>query len=494
MSARNEAAMAAPVAGPKAAAPRPSQAFDAVYLVVLLAFLDLATLGGFYGLSYFYAGSVSTTTAAAMNWRIADGVFCACVIYLLMVSGVYDRARLNNPYSQISRILVNAMIVTAMEWTVMAIAGATEGFQSAFVGPLNVVGIAVLIMCGWRLLCLRLLQSGPAQGIMVRNVAIVGADMHGQRLLDALEHRKDSTTRVIGVFDDRKDRLPPKVAGHDVRGTIEQLIEIARETQIDDVLVALPWGAESRLLNILDQLKVIPANVHLAPDVIGHHFLDSGFTKLDGVPLYNIYSRPISGWGALLKRAEDLILGSLILLMIFPVMLICALAVKLDSPGPILFQQRRFGYNNNLIGVYKFRSMYHHMRDENASRLATQNDPRITRIGAFLRKTSLDELPQLFNVLAGNMSLVGPRPHGVQAKAAGKLYQEVVREYAVRHRVKPGITGWAQVSGWRGETDTEEKIMNRVACDLYYMENWSIFLDIEILFRTVFAVVGKNVY
>jgi len=181
--------------------------------------------------------------------------------------------------------------------------------------------------------------------------------------------------------------------------------------------------------------------------------------------------------------------------MVSPIMLACAIAIKLDSPGPIFFKQKRYGYNNNLINVYKFRSMYVTQLDANASKLATRDDPRITRIGRILRRTSLDEIPQLINVVLGQMSLVGPRPHATQAKAAGKLYEEVVKEYAVRHKVKPGITGWAQVMGWRGETDTEDKIIRRVECDLYYMENWSILLDIEILFRTVLAVLGgSNAY
>jgi lipopolysaccharide/colanic/teichoic acid biosynthesis glycosyltransferase len=176
--------------------------------------------------------------------------------------------------------------------------------------------------------------------------------------------------------------------------------------------------------------------------------------------------------------------------MIAPVMLLIAIAVKLDSPGPVFFRQRRYGFNNQLIEVLKFRTMYNHHRDELGERLASRNDPRVSRVGALLRKTSLDELPQFINVLRGEMSIVGPRPHALMAKAAGVPYQDAVREYAARHRVKPGITGWAQVNGWRGETETLEQIRKRVEHDLYYIENWSLRLDLKIIFLTVFAVIS----
>jgi exopolysaccharide biosynthesis polyprenyl glycosylphosphotransferase len=195
------------------------------------------------------------------------------------------------------------------------------------------------------------------------------------------------------------------------------------------------------------------------------------------------------------KNIEDRVLALAILMLAAPVMAVVALAVRLDSRGPILFRQRRYGFNNQLIEVYKFRSMYVDQSDATASRLVTRDDPRVTRVGRFIRKTSLDELPQLFNVLLGEMSLVGPRPHATQAKAGSSLYQDVVQGYLARHRVKPGITGWAQICGWRGETDTPEKIRNRVACDLYYIDNWSVRFDLYIILLTPFVLAsGKNAY
>lgn len=188
-------------------------------------------------------------------------------------------------------------------------------------------------------------------------------------------------------------------------------------------------------------------------------------------------------------------LGSLLLLMFAPLMLLIAAAIKLDSRGPVFFRQTRYGFNNNLIKVWKFRTMYHHMTDAAASVLTQRDDPRVTRVGHFLRRTSLDELPQLLNVVSGEMSLVGPRPHALQAKAGELLYQDVMHHYAARHRVKPGLTGWAQVHGWRGETDTPEKLTRRVEHDLYYIDHWSLLLDLQILLRTARVVLGdKNAF
>jgi exopolysaccharide biosynthesis polyprenyl glycosylphosphotransferase len=183
-------------------------------------------------------------------------------------------------------------------------------------------------------------------------------------------------------------------------------------------------------------------------------------------------------------------------LIALPIMALAAIAIKLESKGPILFKQQRYGFNNQLIEVYKFRSMYTEMTDANAEQLTTRDDPRVTRVGAFLRRTSLDELPQLLNVLKGEMSVVGPRPHATRAKAAGKLYEDVVDGYAIRHKVKPGITGWAQVNGWRGNTDTEGDIMGRLEHDFYYIENWSVMFDLYIILRTIKAVIvgDKNAY
>jgi exopolysaccharide biosynthesis polyprenyl glycosylphosphotransferase len=214
------------------------------------------------------------------------------------------------------------------------------------------------------------------------------------------------------------------------------------------------------------------------------------------MPVLDVADRPIADWDVVMKWLFDKIVGTLALIAAAPVMALIALAIKLDSRGPVLFKQKRYGFNNDLIEVYKFRSMYVEATDATASKLVTKNDPRVTRVGRFIRKASLDELPQLFNVVfKGNLSLVGPRPHAVNAKAETRLYDEAVDGYFARHRVKPGVTGWAQINGWRGETDTQEKIQKRVEFDLYYIENWSVLLDLYIVAMTPFALLKtENAY
>ncbi|GEO80139.1 undecaprenyl-phosphate glucose phosphotransferase [Pararhodospirillum oryzae] len=457
--------------------------------MVLFALVDHALMAGAYALSYLdaqSAGGIDTDI-----WRGTDALFCVGVLYLFTASGAYRVMALANMSAQITKLLVISLGMLTFEWAGLVLLDLVSYFRWPLHGPLTLVGGAVFAMVLVRAGGALVLGELSRRQRLVRTVAVIGGGSQGARLLALLKHQGEGGVRVLGVFDDRMDRARDVV---EPAGTLDDLIALSRHQAIDDILIALPWGAEQRLLEVLDKLKPIPANIRLAPDAIGYHFLNSGFERFEGVPVYNIVGRPMGEWGALLKRAEDLVLGSVALVLLAPVMALCALAIRLESQGPILFKQQRYGYNNALIDVYKFRSMYHEARDESASRLATQNDPRITRVGRLLRRTSLDELPQLLNVLNGSMSLVGPRPHATRAKAGGRLYQEVVREYAVRHKVKPGMTGWAQVKGWRGETDTEEKILRRVECDLYYMEHWSIMFDIEIMFRTVFVLTGKNVY
>jgi Undecaprenyl-phosphate glucose phosphotransferase len=241
--------------------------------------------------------------------------------------------------------------------------------------------------------------------------------------------------------------------------------------------------------DLIYRLAVAPVHISLCPDFIGFNFTNRPFIHVASLPMLQVFDRPISGWSNLVKALEDRLLAGFFLLLLAPLLGILALAIKLDSPGPVFFRQRRYGFNNKLIGVWKFRTMYVHMTDHDADRQTTKSDPRVTRIGRFLRKTSLDELPQLINVMIGNMSIVGPRPHAVATKAEGRLFEDVVDRYAARHRVKPGITGWAQINGWRGETDTIEKIQKRVEYDLFYIDNWSVWLDLVIVARTAFALV-----
>ncbi len=294
---------------------------------------------------------------------------------------------------------------------------------------------------------------------------------------------------MIGLFDDRYDnRSPESIRKHRKLGKIADLADYARTHPIDLVIVAIPMSAEQRLLHILKRLWVLPVDIRISAATAELKLSPRAYSYLGQLPLLNVFERPLSGWDSFLKGIVDKAIALAAIICLSPVMAAVALAVKLESKGPVIFRQKRFGFNNELVEVFKFRSMYTDMSDKQAAKLVTRDDPRVTRVGRIIRKTSLDELPQLFNVLTGTLSLVGPRPHATQAKAAGTLYDQVVDGYFARHKVKPGITGWAQINGWRGETDTREKLEQRVKHDLDYIDRWSLAFDLYILMKTPLAL------
>ncbi|MEI6418039.1 MAG: undecaprenyl-phosphate glucose phosphotransferase [Sphingomonadales bacterium] len=334
------------------------------------------------------------------------------------------------------------------------------------------------------------------RGTFNERVAIFGGGPQGQKFAQYVLGHDRLTITLMGMFDDRSDdRLGTPPSGVPVKGNLSSLIALIREGQIDQVVVALPWAAEKRIQEVVSRLALTPVKIRLAPDLASFVYAHRPVVMLGDVPVMTLFERPISGFDAALKRLEDLVLTGIILFFIWPILLAVAVAVRLDSPGPILFRQPREGFNNSTFPCFKFRSMYHNWSQKDGVVQATRGDPRVTKVGRFLRASSLDELPQLFNVLNGTMSLVGPRPHAPSTRAGGKLFSDVVQSYAARHKVKPGITGWAQVCGWRGETDTEDKLIKRLEHDLYYIENWSLGFDIYILIRTVGAVLlPKNAF
>ena len=331
------------------------------------------------------------------------------------------------------------------------------------------------------------------QGSIAQRAVIIGTGAHGRRLAEHMTASGDSRVRIVGVVDDpESDRCPAYIGPHRGVGSLDRLNEMIRNNEVDQVVIALPWSERDRILGLVARLAELPVHIRLAPELLRFEFPERRCDLVGDIPLLRVLDRPVSGRAEWIKAIEDRVLGSLLLLACLPVMLLVALAIRLDSPGPIFFRQTRHGFNNNLIRVWKFRTMYHHLSDSVGAVLTQRGDPRVTRLGRFLRRTSLDELPQLFNVVTGEMSLVGPRPHALQAKAGDTLYQEVMTNYAARHRVKPGVTGWAQVNGWRGETDTHEKLIQRVNHDLHYIDNWSLGLDLWILLRTVSAVINTR--
>jgi Undecaprenyl-phosphate glucose phosphotransferase len=354
------------------------------------------------------------------------------------------------------------------------------------------VGLAALIT--ERLLLRMMVRRWARQGRLDRRTIIVGADQNGEELVEALTAQEDSDIHVLGVFDDRNDsRAMETCAGAPKLGKVDDVVEFARRTRVDLVLFALPISAETRILEMLKKLWVLPVDIRLSAHTNKLRFRPRSYSYLGEVPTLDVFEAPITDWDLVMKWLFDKVAGSIALLLALPVMGLVALAIKLDSPGPVLFRQKRFGFNNERIDVFKFRSLYHHQADPTASRVVTKNDPRVTRVGRFIRKTSLDELPQFINVVfKGNLSLVGPRPHAVQGKLENRLFDDAVDGYFARHRVKPGITGWAQINGWRGEVDTDEKIQKRVEFDLYYIENWSVLFDLYILLKTPFSLLTKS--
>ena len=317
-----------------------------------------------------------------------------------------------------------------------------------------------------------------------RSAVVIGASALGVKVAHALSHTPAQGINFLGFFDDRADaRVHADSIGQQL-GALRDVAPYIRSHGVKDVFITLPLGSQPRIIELLERLQGTTASIFFVPDVFGISIIQGRLQDMSGVPVVGICETPFTGTNRLIKRISDLVLASLILLLIAPVLAAVAIGVKLSSPGPIIFRQNRNGLNGEEIVVYKFRSM---TATDNGPvvRQAIKGDARITWFGAFIRKNSLDELPQFINVLQGRMSIVGPRPHAV---AHNEMYRQLIKAYMVRHKVKPGITGWAQVNGHRGETNTIEKMQARVEYDLEYMRNWSLGLDLVIILRTVKSV------
>ncbi|MBC8056285.1 MAG: undecaprenyl-phosphate glucose phosphotransferase [Rhizobiales bacterium] len=314
-----------------------------------------------------------------------------------------------------------------------------------------------------------------------RTAVVVGAGALGVKVAKALAESADYGVDFVGYFDDRTDdRLHPEASAMRLGG-LKDVAAYTTDNGVREVYITLPLGSQPRIVELLEQVQGTTASLFFVPDVFGISIIQGRLQDMNGVPVVGICETPFTGTNELVKRVSDIVLATLILILISPILLAIAIGVKLSSPGPAIFRQRRNGLDGGEIIVYKFRSM---RSQDNGPvvQQATKADPRITRFGAFIRRTSLDELPQFINVLQGRMSIVGPRPHAV---AHNEQYRQLIKAYMVRHKVKPGITGWAQVNGHRGETDTIEKMQARVEYDLEYLRNWSLGLDLQIIVRTI---------
>ncbi len=383
--------------------------------------------------------------------------------------------------------LLSVLIILSLLFVFLKV---SEKFSRLWLANWFLVAFALIV--GYRFLTYLVLSFVRQIGFNRRNVLVVGAGDLGQVILSNILHQHSSGYDVALFLDDNKSLEGKMLNGIPVYTDMKNIERYVKEYNIREVWVALPLRAEKRLKEILDLLNYNMVSIKLIPDVFGLELLNHSVCKVAGVPALDLRSTPMVGWRQFVKYLEDRILGSIIFILISPLLIIISIGVKLSSPGPVLFKQKRHGWNGDMINVYKFRTMKVHNEKPGQVSQATKDDSRITPFGRFLRKTSLDELPQFYNVLQGRMSIVGPRPHAVEHN---ELYKSKVDKYMLRHKVKPGITGWAQVNGLRGETDTLEKMQKRVEYDLYYIQHWSLWFDLKIIFLTIFkGFINKNAY
>jgi Undecaprenyl-phosphate glucose phosphotransferase len=414
---------------------------------------------------------------------VSGGLGAAAGVALLALAGGYRPDLLRRPWQAMLRAFLAlagpvVLVATLMpEGGPVGLALAAGLTLAAVVLPLRLIAARIV---GW------IVESGLIQ----RRAIIAGGGEHAERVIRGLAARAESDVRLYAIFDDRDDlRSPPQVLGIPKIGGYDELIDFVRRSEVDMVIISLPLEAEERIDWLLKKLSVLPVEVRLSA-----FSKDYAFAPNARDPLISAMRGTFAPERRLAKRAFDVTFALMALLIVWPVMLAAALAIRLETPGPVFFRQKRHGYNDRVIDVLKFRSMYAGEMDPEARRIVTRDDPRVTRVGRVLRKTSIDELPQLFNVLWGDLSLVGPRPHAIDARSSRQeRFTAIVDGYSARHRLPPGITGWAQIHGLRGEVDVPEKLQDRFAHDLYYIENWSLWLDLRILLRTPLSLLRNRV-
>lgn len=418
----------------------------------------------------------------------------AVTIAAFQMLGLYSPPKFTRIPEQLSGIaagltIAMALVLSAVFFTKLGIEFSRVWLALWYAG-------SILMLGAGRIALARRARQWAQEGRLYRRAVIYGANQVAGDVAAKLRADPASEVRIAGLFDDRDNgRDCPAIANLPLLGGIDALIQYCREDRTDIVIVALPVAGETRVNDVVSKLSVLPAEIKMPAHTTRIRFSPRTYSHVGPVAMIDLFDKPITDWGRVTKWLFDTIIAGTAIVLLAPVMLWVAVTIKRESKGPVLFKQKRYGFNNELIEVYKFRSMFTDLCDASAQKLVTKDDPRVTPFGRFIRKTSLDELPQLFNVLKGDLSLVGPRPHALSAKAGDQLYDDVVDGYFARHKVKPGITGWAQINGWRGETDTEDKIQKRVEHDLYYIENWSVFFDLYILLKTPLTLISnKNAY
>ncbi len=479
----------ADIQGPRRNLDFVSMANDAL---VVWDFIGVLLAGFFTAAAYSHVLVLTTDAAVAQFWRpiyLIVGAGAVIAPALLRDRSLTSVSRFRHMDQLLSRLLYRGVCLALI---ILAL-----GFATHSLGPVSrlwVVCWAALtfLFCAAGRFCLAAyLRKLDVGGLLGDRVAIVGAGPVADRLVDYFR-TSENPVYVVGVFNDGTGAQPVhRVAP---RGEIADLVELAQRRRLDWIILTLPATAEKQIGKILLQLKTVSAQVALCPELVK---LSLPHRQVDdlSVPMMLLSERPLRRWQSFTKTLEDKILASILIVLLAPLLSLIALAIRLESPGPVIFSQKRHGWNNTEFTIFKFRTMRWQPEDSGVLRQTTRRDERLTRVGSFLRRSSLDELPQLFNVLRGDMSVVGPRPHAVTMRTEERLGHEIIAEYAHRHRVKPGITGWAQVNGYRGATHRAEQLRKRVEYDLFYIENWSLLFDFKILALTgLRCIVDPNAF
>lgn len=438
-------------------------------------------------------GSLDVVPPLMYLYALMLGVLLTLVVFSEL--GVYRTWRSGANAAMYGRVLLGWCVVLGVlaSLTFLSKTGAT--FSRLWFAYWAALGLAGIVLA--RLLARWLVRRLHARGIGVRRVALVGPRDNLRPILQRIQNAPWAGFRpILACCESPRDAAAnldcPALSGALIEVPLESLEQALTQHRVDEIWLAWPMREEARIRETIERLENVVLNIRWVPDIFAYRMINHGVTELAGMPMLDLSVSPLSGINRLVKAVEDRVLAALILVAISPVLLLCAIGVKFSSPGPVLFKQLRHGWDGREIEVWKFRSMRPHDEEDGQVTQATRGDSRVTPFGAFLRRTSLDELPQFFNVLQGRMSIVGPRPH---ALAHNEQYRALIPNYLLRHRVKPGITGWAQVNGLRGETDTVEKMHARVEFDLFYIEHWSVWFDLRIIWRTAATVLfDRNAY
>jgi len=450
---------------------------SAIAMALRVADVFVLIVAGFAAYVFRFGTIVPDRTSAIV---IVCVTAASAVVFQSM--RLYDYERVTREPMQLQRLGTGLLIIAFLTLAAGYLTKTSDVFSRVWASTWGLLAICLLVAV--RATLQFKYRQWQARGLLNRRIAVVGAGHQGQRVIRHFTDSNDPSVTLVGVFDDRRSRVPNQIGDNPIRGTVDELLEVVQREPVDEVIIALPWSAESRLLELMQKLRTAPVHVRLSPDAIAFRFPHRNSSALQGVNMLHVFDRPLSEWSSAAKHIEDLVLAILCLMFVAPLALAVVLAIKLESRGPVLSRWKFCGFDNALFDSFAFRTLRVDANDREAGPPVGPDDPRLTGVGRFLWKTGIDALPRFLNVLRGTMSIVGPRARSVQAKARVLPYEEIVNEYYLRHRIKPGITGWAQVNGWWEETESRE----RIEWDLEYVERWSVWLDLRIMIMTPVAM------